>query len=220
MGIITGYLCVFFFLVLLAKYVTRKAKWEKANEILRQLHKPTTALFVLLMVLHLVLTIPVWKTREEMVVWSGIFMVVVALLMIILGYVMKKGRMKWHRVFAVILLILAVLHIGAYWKDFSRYQTKMDETVLVSIDLTQIEDGEYIGSYDVGYIYAKVKVTVKNHQMTQIMLLEHRNERGTPAEAITDTMVAQQSTVVDAVSGATNSSEVIMKACANALSGN
>lgn len=42
---------------------------------------------------------------------------------------------------------------------------------------------------------------------------------GKPAEAIVEDIVENQSIEVDAVSGATNSSRVIMKACENALRG-
>ena len=68
-----------------------------------------------------------------------------------------------------------------------------------------------------GYIYARVQVTVKSEKIEDISLLEHRTEKGRPAEVIVDKMVAEQTTKVDAVSGATNSSKVIMKAVENAL---
>ena len=70
---------------------------------------------------------------------------------------------------------------------------------------------------NVGYIYAKVKVVVYNHIITDIELLEHAHERGAKAESIVKTIVEEQRADVDAVSGATNSSMVIEKACVNAL---
>ncbi len=62
-----------------------------------------------------------------------------------------------------------------------------------------------------GFIYAKVEVTVENGKMTNINILEHKQERGKAAEAITDKIVDGQRIDVDAVSGATNSSTVIKK---------
>ena len=47
---------------------------------------------------------------------------------------------------------------------------------------------------------------------TDIELTEHQNGRGTPAEAILEEMLREQTTDVDAVSGATCSSRVIRKA--------
>ena len=76
----------------------------------------------------------------------------------------------------------------------------------------------YIGECNVGYIYAKVQVGVKDNIITVVNILEHRNERGKPAEVITENIVKTQQVQVDAISGATNSSKVIMKAVQNALS--
>ncbi|MDD3240790.1 MAG: FMN-binding protein [Lachnospira sp.] len=85
------------------------------------------------------------------------------------------------------------------------------------MNLENVADGVYVGDCNVGYIYAKVRVTVADHKLVKTELLEHRTERGKPAEVILDTMVSQQKTEVDAVSGATNSSKVIMRAVENAL---
>ena len=53
--------------------------------------------------------------------------------------------------------------------------------------------------------------------MTDIIMLEHKQERGKAAEAVISDMLAEQKIDVDAVSGATNSSTVIKKAVENAL---
>ena len=50
-------------------------------------------------------------------------------------------------------------------------------------------------------------------------MLKHITERGKSAESILSDMLDKQSVKVDAVSGATNSSKVIMKACENVLLG-
>ena len=83
--------------------------------------------------------------------------------------------------------------------------------------MTGIADGDYIGDYDAGYIYAKVQVVVKDGKMKEIRILEHRNERGQRAESIVEHIVDKQRLDVDAVTGATNSSLVIEKACENAI---
>ena len=80
-------------------------------------------------------------------------------------------------------------------------------------------DGDYSGECDVGYIYAKVDVSVSDGIIENIELIEHRNERGAAGEGVIDEILAKQSVEVDAISGATNSSRVIMKAVENAFSG-
>ena len=62
-------------------------------------------------------------------------------------------------------------------------------------------------------------VTVQNGAITNIDILEHKNGRGSSAEAVVDRIIEEQKIEVDAVSGATNSSAVIKKAVENALTG-
>lgn len=66
-------------------------------------------------------------------------------------------------------------------------------------------------------VAADVSATVRNHKITDIKILRHKNERGQRAEVIPQRVLAAQSLKVDTVSGATNSSKVILKAIENAL---
>ena len=84
-------------------------------------------------------------------------------------------------------------------------------------DDSALADGTYEGDCDVGYIYARVRVTIADGKIASVDLLEHRNERGAAGEGVLERIVAEQRVGVDAVSGATNSSRVIEKAVANAL---
>ena len=123
---------------------------------------------------------------------------------------------------AVLIVISALLVIGLfagglYLKSISDYKAKVAALTFDEIDLTKVEDGVYEGQCDTGVVRVRVQVTIRNHQLESIELLEHENGRGTPAEAILDQMVQNQTTAVDAVSGATCSSKVIRKAVENAL---
>ena len=55
--------------------------------------------------------------------------------------------------------------------------------------------------------------------MTDVEILEHRTEKGKPAEVIVDKIMKEQKVTVDAVTSATNSSRVIEQAAYNALTG-
>ena len=119
---------------------------------------------------------------------------------------------------AVMLFLLVGLVWGVYYlESVTDYKQAVKETTFEEINISDISDGVYIGEYDVNFIYAKVEVTVQNGEITNISILEHRNERGKSAEAITNKIVDEQKTDVDAISGATNSSTVIKKAVENAL---
>jgi Uncharacterized protein conserved in bacteria len=58
---------------------------------------------------------------------------------------------------------------------------------------------------------------VIKHKIADITIIEHKNGLGSKAEAITDAMVEKNSYNVDAVSGATLSSEAIKSAVSKAL---
>lgn len=122
----------------------------------------------------------------------------------------------------ILPLIIAILVIGcffgaSYLSDVNNYKRAVAEISIADIDLSQIPDGVYDGSCDVGMISAEVEVVVSHGVIKTINLIDHKNERGSSAEVITDTIIAQQKIDVDTVSGATNSSQVIKKSVAVAL---
>lgn len=120
----------------------------------------------------------------------------------------------------VIILFAAVLiYSMVYLKSVSEYKRKVQSTTFDEINISDVSDGIYIGEYDVNFIYAKLKVSVKNGKIADIDILEHKNGRGKPAEAIINKIVDEQKINVDAISSATNSSIVIKKAVENALKG-
>ena len=86
------------------------------------------------------------------------------------------------------------------------------------VDHARLKDGTYEGSYRGGPNKASVQVIIKDNNIVNIEILQHQAWRGKKAEtAIVERIIALQSTKVDAVSGATNSSRVIMNAVQNAI---
>jgi uncharacterized protein with FMN-binding domain len=79
-------------------------------------------------------------------------------------------------------------------------------------------DGVYRASYIQFPNRAVVEVTVKGQRMTEIRIISHITGMGRKAEVpIVERMLAAQSTQVDAVTGATNSSKCITKAVQRAI---
>ena len=123
----------------------------------------------------------------------------------------------------IIISIISVVVVSCvfainYLKGISDYKQKVNNIVIKNVDLNNKEDGKYIGEFDANVIYAKVEVEVKNKKISNINIIKHKNDRGAPAEVITQNVVNAQSLEVDVISGATNSSKVILKAIENALS--
>ena len=86
------------------------------------------------------------------------------------------------------------------------------------VDHAKLKDGTYEGSYRGGLNKASVQLTIKDNNIVNIEIIQHQAWRGGIAEAtIVERIIASQSTKVDAVSGATNSSCVIMNAVQKAI---
>jgi len=83
-------------------------------------------------------------------------------------------------------------------------------------DLSEKADGIYHGTF----MSVTLDVTVADHQITKINIIEHYHSPvGKNAEKITGRILQKQSLDVDTVTGATLSSQAILKAVENALKG-
>ncbi|MGI6632698.1 MAG: FMN-binding protein [Bacillota bacterium] len=88
------------------------------------------------------------------------------------------------------------------------------------VDLSRVADGTYQGQYKHARWNYTVNVTVKNHKITGIEYAESRAANQLMSKATDDLaarVIAQGSTKVDAVSGATVTSKAFLKAIENAL---
>lgn len=120
----------------------------------------------------------------------------------------------------IILMVLVMVVLIAGFTVFTQSKLKaLVQTPIPSVALDTIDDGIYEGNYSVFPVTVKLNVTVKGHEITEILILEHVNGQGGKAEAIADQVIEKQSLQVDIISGATYSSKVILKALENALTG-
>jgi uncharacterized protein with FMN-binding domain len=86
------------------------------------------------------------------------------------------------------------------------------------VDQEKLIDGVYEGSYKTGPNKALVRVTINEGKIVEIEIVKHRAWKGKKAESIIPRRIIEnQSTKVNAVTGATNSSRVIMKAVQRAI---
>jgi len=131
------------------------------------------------------------------------------------------GMKKRKIALAAAVLILGIVLIGSARAvtDLVKYKKIIKEMTINEVDMTRIPDGIYRGSFDALLVSADVSVAVKDHKIIEIKLLEHNNSKGRAAEVIPDKIIQAQSLLIDAVSGATASSKVILKAVENALQG-
>lgn len=117
----------------------------------------------------------------------------------------------------IVLGIIGILTLCAFLSITSRANKEMAAMVYENIDMNLVADGTYYGEADAGLVFVKVGVTVKDHSINNINIIEHKNGLGSKAESITESMIAKNSYDVDAVSGATLSSKTIKSAVSKAL---
>ena len=120
---------------------------------------------------------------------------------------------KVVKILLIIIAVFGVIFLGVVGKEYSELKD-FDQT---PVDLSEVADGVYEGSSETTLVKASVRVTVKNGSIENIEILRHECGKGLPANNIVDDMVSQNEIDVDAVSGATVSSEVIKDAVRNAL---
>ena len=97
---------------------------------------------------------------------------------------------------------------------------KIREFELPPIDLSKIDDGDYIGQYVHHDNLYKVEVTVLNHDIVKIDVVSSEGDKyDIEALAVLDRVIEEQSLDVDAVTGATKSSKLYLICIYNALTG-
>ena len=116
-------------------------------------------------------------------------------------------------IFSTMVIVSALFFYGCR----SSANKRSPDIVIEDVNLANVSDGTYEGEHTEGPVWAKVLVTVKDHRISDIEIVNHRTLMGKKAEAITDDVIMEQSIRVDTVTGATWSSKVILKAIEKAL---
>jgi len=122
--------------------------------------------------------------------------------------------MKRLKLVLIILLVFAVVFAAGIWIFAGQLTKELNEKVQIQeVDLSKVDDGVYKETYMYNEgMGATVVVTVIDHKFDTIVIQEHKTGMGKKAEAIVDRVIDQQSLQVDAISGATGSSKIILKA--------
>jgi uncharacterized protein with FMN-binding domain len=127
-----------------------------------------------------------------------------------------KRKYKVLIIIGAVLVVLVVAGVIVF-SGIQKSLEALKSVEIEDVDLSQVEDGTYTGSYSSFPLSAEVSVTVSGHAITDIKLVKHSHGPDHGADAITDKVVDSQSLQVDSVSGATYSSKVILLAIEDAL---
>jgi uncharacterized protein with FMN-binding domain len=126
---------------------------------------------------------------------------------------------KRTKILIIIFVIIASLTaFGIYMiNKINQEMEVLTISEIPEINLVQIDDGTYSGSFKSLLIKVQVEVTIQNHVITDIIILEHQNGQGDDADVIIDDVLLEQSINIDFISGATYSSKAILLAIGDAL---
>jgi len=127
---------------------------------------------------------------------------------------MKQTRYSWIG----IMVLLAVSLLSSCAGTMDRIEYNLSHIDVGTVDVRSVPDGEYIGRHRVFPVSVKVNVIVVDGRIDRIDILRHFNGRGEAGEGVVERVLQAQSLEVDAISGATYSSRVILKAIESALS--
>lgn len=133
------------------------------------------------------------------------------------GGIKNMNKLKKPFLFTPLIFLTLIGTLSILIHVMTSARKAYDMGALSTLNLFTIEDGTYTGSEDGGIVKASVEVLVENHTLMDVKILSHECGTGKKAEIIVNDMVEQNSITVDAVSGATYSSNVIKMAVYNAL---
>lgn len=125
--------------------------------------------------------------------------------------------MKKQIPIVVLTMITISLFVALSGCTVMQYKKEISSTSIEAIDLNRVADGKYEGFYDVYYLNARVEVSVQNHHIVDIRLVEHKHDKHS-GEPMIQKVIDAQSLDVDTISGATNSCKTVLKAIEIALS--
>ncbi len=124
---------------------------------------------------------------------------------------------KVLKVIGIVVLVM-IIASGGMLIYMSRGLSEGREMVIQEVDLSNVEDGIYDGSHQGGRWSNRISVTVKDHEITEIEVIEDISfSDETVKNRIIEAVIGQQSTQVDLVSGATVSSKAYLQSIQQAF---
>jgi uncharacterized protein with FMN-binding domain len=117
---------------------------------------------------------------------------------------------------SIVLVAIAVVFGIGFGRAQARFVSVIGRTQAAGGAFGSLADGTYAASVNEGEVSAAVELTVSAGRVDDIRLVQGKNVEASLAARIFEAVITSQSTQVDAVSGATASSQVLLKAVAAA----
>lgn len=131
----------------------------------------------------------------------------------------EKKRNTKNDISSILMLVALVCLMAGGWY-IARKKARFKEAASLpfyKIELSQIADGEYEGQTMTSFLHLRLLVTIENHQLKNIEVLENDGLDGETAKPIIQEMIKQNKVVVPAIKGAELGSLVYISCVSTAL---
>jgi uncharacterized protein with FMN-binding domain len=125
-----------------------------------------------------------------------------------------KKIIKFPIVTSILILVFFAIVTGCVFLEFKKI---LRENPVENVDLEKIKDGIYSGWFDARLVTARVEVSVTDGKIIDLKILQHDHGKGHSGEAILAKVLNEQTLDVKMITGATASSQTILKAIEIAL---
>lgn len=132
----------------------------------------------------------------------------------------SKGKFNFDSkiIRTILIVICVVLTFIMYMQRRTRnYYKQAAKLPFYNVQPEQVEDGTYRGKIYTNFLHVQLDVTVTDHKLTKIEIIENEGAYGKKVAPIIDEMIAQNSSVVQAVQGEELASIVFVACVDDAL---
>lgn len=118
----------------------------------------------------------------------------------------------------LLLFLCFILMFVMYMQKRERKQYKEVQSLpFYNTPVNTVADGTYPGKVYASFMHLQLKVTVKNHQITEIEIVENVGSKGKNVQPIIDRIIESNSAVVPAIEGEELASLVFISCVDDAL---
>ena len=132
----------------------------------------------------------------------------------------SKGKFNFDSkiIRTILIVICVVLTFVMYMQRRTRnYYKQAAKLPFYNVQPADVEDGTYRGKIYTNFLHVQLDVTVRDHKLTKIEIVENEGAYGKKVAPIINEMIAQNSSVVQAVQGEELASIVFVACVDDAL---
>ena len=132
---------------------------------------------------------------------------------------MNNKSNKFSKIITPFLIVLCViLSLMMYMQRRTRnYYKQAAKLAFYNVQPADVSDGTYRGKVYTSFMHVQLDVTVADHKLTDIRIIENEGAYGKRVAPILDDMIAQNTSVVQAVKGEELASIVFVACVDDAL---